>query len=105
MDMGMMLEVLTPGAQDGGDADAEQQSVDLGLVLVGDRADCGRQREHYVEVRHRQQFGLARCKPCRSSRPLTLGTVPIAAGVIADARVGTVFAALAMTPYGCLPPH
>ena len=76
---------------------AAANSSPTGVILVGDRADWGRQREHYVEVRHRQQFGLARCKPCRSGRPLTLRTVPIAAGVIGDARVGTLFAALDMT--------
>ena len=114
--MRMVLEVLAPAVQDSSDANVgaevlaiggnggerfgcgrEQPSINVGFILVGDRADCGRQREHYVEVRHRQQFGLARCKPCRSGRPLTLGTVPIAAGVIGDARVGTVFAALDMT--------
>ena len=68
VDMGMVIEVLAPGVQDGGDADVgaevlgvgrdgrerlgrgrEQQSIDLGLVLVGDRADRGWQREHDVE--------------------------------------------------------
>ena len=71
-----------PGVQHGGDADVgaevlgiggdrgqrlgrrrEQQAVDLGLVLVGDGADRGRQREHDVEVGDRQQLGLARLKP------------------------------------------
>src|SRR6516162_3785006 len=118
--MRMVLEVLAPAVQDSSDANVgaevlaidgnggerfgcgrEQQSIKVGFILVGDRADCGRQREHYVEVRHRQQFGLARCKPCRSGRPLTLGTVPIAAGVIGDARVGTVFAALDMPAWAC----
>ena len=58
-------EVLGIG-RDGGErlgGGREQQSVDLGLVLVGDGAEGGRQREHHVEVRHRQQFGFARLKP------------------------------------------
>src|SRR5262245_32472462 len=112
----MMLEVLTPAVQNGGDADVgaemlgigrnggerlgcrcEQQSINLGLVLVGDRADCGWQREHHVEVRHWQQLGLARCKPRLSGRPLAFGTMPIAAGVIGDARERAVLAALDMT--------
>lgn len=56
--VGMMIEVLSPGVQDGGDADlytempgigryggeclgcgGEQQPVDLGFVLIGDRAN------------------------------------------------------------------
>ena len=110
------MEVLAPGVQDGGDADVgaevlgiggdggerlgrglEQQSIDLGLVLVGDRADRGRQREHEVEIRHRQKLGFARRKPCRRSRPLAFRAVPVAAGIVGDARVGTVLAALDMT--------
>src|SRR6202008_2059028 len=103
----MVLEVLAPAVQDGSDADVgaevlaiggnggerfgcgrEQKSINIGFVLVGDRADRSRQRKPQVEVRHRQQFGLACCKPCCSSRPLTLGTVPIAAGVIGGAGGG-----------------
>ena len=113
---GMMIEVLAPGVQHGGDADVgaevlgigrdggqrlgrgrEQQAVDLGLVLVGDGADRGRQREHHVEVGNRQQLGLARLEPRLSRRPLALGAVPVAAGVIGDARVRAVLAALDMT--------
>ena len=69
----MMGESGAPGVQHGGDADAgaqmlgvgrnrdqrlgrglEQQIVDHRLVLVGDIGDGGRQREHHMEVRHRQ---------------------------------------------------
>ena len=55
-------EVLGVG-RDGGHGlgrDREQDVVDHGLVLVGDIRDGGRQREHHMEVRHRQQIGLAR---------------------------------------------
>jgi len=116
----MMLEILTPAVQNGGDADVgaemlgigrnggerlgcrcEQQPINLGLVLVGDRADCGWQREHHVEVRHWQQLDLARCKPRLSGRPLAFGTMPIAAGVIGDARERAVLAALDMTAESC----
>src|SRR5262249_55808671 len=114
--MRMVLEVLAPAVQDSSDANVdaevlaidgnggerfgcgrEQQSINVGFILVGAGADWGRQREHYVEVGHRQRFGLAPGKPCRSSRPLTLGRVRIAGGVIGDGRVGTAFAALDMT--------
>jgi hypothetical protein len=30
------------------------------IVLVGDGAERGWQREHHMEIRHRQQVGLAR---------------------------------------------
>ncbi len=120
MDMGMMLKVLAPGVQDGGEADVgaemfrigrnggerlgrgrEQQSIDLSLVLVGDGAERGRQREHHMEVRHRQQLGLARRQPRLGGRPLALRAVPVAAGVIGDARVGAVLAAFDMTAQRC----
>ena len=115
MHVRMVLEGLAPGVQDGGDADAgtevlgigrnggqrlgggrEQQSIDLGLVLVGDGAERGRQREHHMEVRHRQEFGFARRHPGLSGRPLALRAVPVATRVIGDARVGAVLAALNM---------
>ena len=111
----MVIEVLSPGVQYRGETDLgaevlgvggdlrerlgrgrEQQAVDLGLVLVGDGADLRRQREHDVEVRHRQQLGLARLQPCLRRRPLALRAMPIAARVVGDARMGAVFAALDM---------
>ncbi len=38
----------------------EQEVVDDGLVLIGDVANVGGHGEHDVEVRHRQEFSLAR---------------------------------------------
>lgn len=46
-----------------------------------------------MEVRHRQQFGLAISEPLRAGQTLALGTVPVAAGVVGDVRVGAVLAA------------
>ena len=76
--------------QDGGDADPgaemlgvggnrqhglgrrlEQQIVDHGLVLVGDGADLGGQREDDVEIGDRKQLGLALLHPGVRSRPGT----------------------------------
>ena len=61
MDVRVVIEALSPGVQDGGEADVgaevlgiggdrrerlgrsrEQQPIHLGLVLVGDRTDRGR---------------------------------------------------------------
>ena len=73
----------------------EQQIVDDGLVLIGEVRDCLGQGEHLMEVRNRQQFGLAGGKPLPRRSPLTLRAVPVAAAVIGDGRVaaGLVFAA------------
>jgi hypothetical protein len=84
--------------QDGGDADVgtevlaiggngdeglgrsfKQQSVDLGLVLVGHRADRGRKLEYQVHIGHGQKLGFARRKPCHRGRPLAFWAVPVAA--------------------------
>src|SRR5580704_6476922 len=65
----------------------EQDAVDCGLVLVGYIGDLSRQREHDVEVRHRQEFGLALGQPLARRRSLALRTVPIATGVVGDLRV------------------
>jgi hypothetical protein len=82
MDVRMVVQVLTPGVEHGDEADlgpevpriggdrlqrpgggAEQDGVDRLLVLEGDLGrQCG-QREHDVEVRDRQQLGLAGRQP------------------------------------------
>ena len=68
----------------------EQEIVDDGLVVVGDGADLGRQREHDVEVRDRQQFGLALLHPVARLRALALGAMPVAAAVVGDRGVRAV---------------
>jgi hypothetical protein len=67
--------------------DEAQEIVDDGLVLVGDGPDPRRQREHDVEVRDAQQFGLALLQPCARLRALALGTMPIAARVVGDVDI------------------
>ena len=57
----------------------EQDAVDCGPVLVGYIGDLSRQREHDVEVRHRQELGFALGQPLACLRSLALRTVPIAA--------------------------
>ena len=56
----------------------EQDVVDHGLVVVGDVGDLGRQREYDVEVRDRQQLGLARGKPLAGGCALTLRAMSVA---------------------------
>ena len=70
----------------------EQEIVDDGLVLVSDGPDLHRQREHDVEVRNGQQFGLALLHPCERLRALALGTMPVAAAVVDDLRARAVIA-------------
>jgi hypothetical protein len=54
------------------------------LVLIGDVGDGSRQREHHVEIRHRQKLRRALGQPFLSGGALTLRAVPVAAGVIGD---------------------
>ena len=52
-----------------------------------------RQREHHVEVRHRQQLGLALGQPFLRRRALALRAMPVAAGVVGDEGVRALLAA------------
>ena len=114
--MGMMIEVLPPCVQYGGEADLgsevfgvggdrqegsrggpEQKSIDHRLVLIGDCADFGGQREHDVVIGDRQEFGLSHRQPSLRRSPLTLGAMAVAAGIVGDARMSTILATLDMT--------
>src|ERR1019366_8953743 len=85
--MRMMIEVLTPGMEHGGEADLgsemfgiggdrrersrgglEQKSIDRRLVLIGDCADFGGQREYDVEIGRGQQVRLSRRPPTNLDR-------------------------------------
>ncbi len=72
----------------------EQEIVDDGLVLERQGADRRRQGEDDVIIGNRQQLGLSLGEPLLGGRRLTLRAVPIAAGVVGDARQPTVLAAL-----------
>ena len=113
VDMRMMGERRAPGVQHGGEADAraqmsgigrdrgqrlgcglEQEVADGGLVLERDRADRSRQREDDVIVGNRQKLRLALGEPLPRRGALTLRAVPVAAGIVGDAFVRAVLAAL-----------
>jgi hypothetical protein len=65
----------------------EQDVVDHGLVLVGDLGDWGGQREHDVEIRHRQELGLALGEPLLRGSALAFRAMPVTAGVEGDPGV------------------
>ena len=74
---------------------AEQDRVDKGLVLEGDRADRCWQGEYDVEVGYRQQFGLPLREPLGARQPLAFG---VATRVVSDARCAALIALLDMPP-------
>ncbi len=111
VNMRMMIEVLTPGVQHGGETDLgsemfgigsdcrarsrgslEQKSIDRRLVLIGDCADFGGQREYDVEIGRGQEVRLLRGQPSLRRPPLTLGTMAVAARIVGDARMSAVLA-------------
>ena len=115
--MWMKMEVFTPCVQNCRDADVgpevlwigsndgeglgrsfQQQAIDGGLVLIRDPPKRRRQPEHQVEIRHRQELGFARRKPCRCRMRLAPRAMPIAAGIIEDPGMLTFLAALDMSP-------
>ena len=113
VDVRMVGERRAPGVQHGGEADAraemlrvggdrgqrlrggpEQEVVDGSLVLERDGADRGRQGEDDVIVGNRQELRLAVFEPSPRGGRLALRAVTIPAGVVCDALVRAVLAAL-----------
>ena len=72
----------------------EQEVVDGGLVLERDRADRSRQGEDDVIVGNRQKLRFAVFEPLPRRGALTLRAVTIAAGIVGDAFVRAILAAL-----------
>ena len=98
VDMGMMLEVLSPGMEHAEESDvgsqvlgiasqfehrrgagAVEQIVEQPLVLEDKAESSMRQSEDDVEVRHGQQLCRARGQPFCARVALALGAVPVAA--------------------------
>jgi len=74
----------------------EQQIIDQRLIVERYAGDLCRQREHDVEVSHRQQVGFPMGEPCTCGRALAPGTVPVAAAVIGDPPLPAVLAGFDM---------
>ena len=98
-----------PGVEHGGDTDAgaemfgiggdgenglarclEQKIVDHRCVLLSQISDRRRQREDDVEVRHRQELGLALGEPLLCGCSLAFIAMPITARVIGNPRITAV---------------
>ena len=113
MDMGMKMQVLAPGVQHGQEAGLsaevpgvrgdrvqrfggcpEQDVVDDDLVLEGDDGDLVGYGEDHVKVRYVEQFRPPVLEPLRACETLALAAVPVAAGVVRDALLSAIVAAL-----------
>jgi hypothetical protein len=107
--MGVMGQGRAPGVQHQGEPEAcaevlgigadreqglggglEQEAVDHRFIVIGDLPDRRRQGEDHMVVLHRQQVGLAGGQPALGHRPLALGAVAVAAGVVGDLGVPAV---------------
>ena len=115
----MQAEVLSPGVQDGDETDPCAQAFGIGgdlverlcdgvkqhavhdsLVGQGQRVECIGQGENNMEVLDGKQFFGAVRHPLRAGNALTLGTVPVAAGVVGDAPVLALVARFDVTTQG-----
>jgi hypothetical protein len=115
VDMGMRLEGLSPGVQNGkqsnlstevlrvgcnfeqcGGAARKQKREQPPLILPHQRHERVRHAEDQVEVADRQQFLLTLVEPLVASVGLALGTVPVAARVVGDDLMTAARALIAM---------
>lgn len=98
-----MQKILTPGVENADNADLGAKVLGIGRDLQCGRGTRGKQqivkaagiveRQHVEFVRHgqddmevagRQELSIPRGKPAFARLRLTLGTVPVAAGIIRD---------------------
>ncbi len=117
MDMGVMGQRLSPGVQEGDEANpgaqalggerrerlggrSHEQAVDRLLVLESDLGRRRRQGEDDVKIGNRQQLGLTSGEPLRARRPLALPAMAVSARVVSDAGEPAVVTALDMAAEG-----
>ena len=116
MEMGVVVQILSPAMQDGYDAEfgaemlgvraddaqrlgggPEQDVVDDLLVLEGDLGDLRGKGEDHVEILGRQQIGPPVFQPRGAGQALTLRAMAVAAAVIGRPCEAAVLALLEMT--------
>jgi hypothetical protein len=78
----------------------EQQAVDRPRIALRKRVHRVGQREHQMEVRHRQQLGAPGDEPALLGQGLALRAMPIAAGVVVIAQRRAGIAALDVAAQG-----
>src|SRR5690606_20697701 len=91
-------------AQRSGDG-LEQDRIERRLVLEGDRRNLLRHGEDDVEIADRQKIGLPGGEPVTARLSLALRAVPVATGVIGDAKRIAVLTLLEMTAQPRGPAH
>jgi hypothetical protein len=111
--MRMEMEILSPGVEDGEEADlraqmfgisrdgeeslrdgAEEEIVEGVLVVQGDARDLFGEGEDDVEIFGGEEFGIALLDPFGTCLSLALGAMAVAAGAVLDMSelaVGTPF--------------
>jgi hypothetical protein len=120
--MRMVLQVLAPGVEHGNEADLgpemtrvgsdcaqrfgrrlEQDGVHRSLVPEGDFGGWRRQGEDDVEIRHRQQFGLALGQPRHPCQSLAFRAMAIPTRIVGDADQAAIGTALDVAAEGRRP--
>ena len=115
----MVVQCLPPGMQHGEESDLRPQMVRIachgeeGLghrlkeegihpprVLEREGTEGMRESKHHMDVGHVKQLSFASRKPGRLRPTWTLGTMPIATGVIGDLQVATLVTLRRMSPKG-----
>lgn len=73
----------------------EQPRIERARMGEGEAVEHMREREHDVEVAHRQEFGAARGEPAPLAERLALGAMTVAARAVAMRQRSAVLAAIA----------
>jgi hypothetical protein len=95
-DFGAEMARITGDFEQGLGGCAEQQVIHDLLVLQSQRGEAARKGENHMNIGGGQKFAAARLQPTVASGGLTLGTVPIAAGVERDGAISAAGTEIAM---------
>src|SRR6516162_7490685 len=79
-DLGTQVLGIGSDGEQGLGCGSEQDTVELSLVLIGDRCNLFRWGEDHVEVLGVQKLGLAVLQPLSPGERLAFGAVSIGAG-------------------------
>jgi hypothetical protein len=96
-DLGAQMLGIGSDGRQGLGRGSKQNAVNEIFVLVRDGSDLLRDREDDMKIVRRENFGGSFFNPCGTRERLALGTVAVAAAVVAGPLVTTAVAAFEMT--------